>query len=318
MKRIAGPTVCLLLLALCAPAVMAQEDAQKRAEMWVDLYTGEPVAFDEVTQDLATADIVFLGERHTVDRHHRWQHEIVKALAEEDRPLVLGIEMMEKRFQPELDRYCRGEIDFEELAEATQWGEHWKNYEDYQPILEAARAAGAHILALNADSKIIRTIGRKGIDALTPEERNTLPETLNLDDPPYFALLKLQLMVHAHVDEERLHGVFAAQVARDESMAAAMADYLKSGAGKGRRAVILCGAGHCAYGYGTASRLQTRLPKAETRIVILSESGDVEIPEAMQKHVRDIEISHQQIRDAVSRPLGDYLSVIERGETVEK
>ena len=76
--------------------------------------------------------------------------------------------------------------------------------------------------------------------------------------------------------------------------------------------VLLCGAGHCSYGYGTVSRLESRLPGAVSRIIILSDSGDVELPPEMEKYAREIEITHQQLRDAVRQPLGDYLSVIEQ------
>lgn len=302
-----------LAAALCVSAVASEASPanEARAEMWVDLYTGEPVEFDAVAEDLTLADLVFLGEYHSVDRHHRWQRKIVSALGENERPFALGIEMMEKRYQPELDRYNSGEIDFDALAEATDWAENWDNYLDYKPVVEAARAAGAPVIALNADANIIRKIGREGLDALTEDERATLPDTIDLDDPPYYALLKLQLMVHSTVTEENLRNIFAAQVTRDETMAATMATFLKSEAGEGRRGVVLTGGGHCAYGYGTADRLQKAFPEAEARIVVMSDSGDVFIPEAMRAYMREIEITHQQLRAIIKRPLADYLSIIE-------
>ena len=57
--------------------------------------------------DLTQADILFLGERHTVSRHHEWQFKVVDALAAKGKKLVLGMEMMEKRFQPQLDQYVK-------------------------------------------------------------------------------------------------------------------------------------------------------------------------------------------------------------------
>ena len=307
--------LCTLAPVLCiapqTPAAETPPPRHERAEMWTDLYTGEPVSFAEVTADLLRADHIFIGESHTVDRHHDWQRRIVAALAEGEPRLVLGLEMMEKRNQPALDRYAAGTISFDELAEATEWRKQWSNYEDYRAVLETARAVGAKILGLNADAGVIRKIGREGLDALSPEERGSLPPDLQLDDPPYFALLKMRLMVHASVTEDNLRRIFAAQVARDENMAETLAEYVQSREGRGRRAVVLCGGGHCAYGYGTASRLARRIPDAKARIVLLSDSGDTVLPEAMRKHVRAIEITHQQLRDAINQPLADYLSVIE-------
>ncbi len=315
MKRSAViKSFTLSLVILSTMAAFAQDGTlaqQKRTEMWLDLYTGEPVCFEEMLDDLTQAEIVFLGERHTVSRHHEWQFKVVDALAEKGKKLVLGIEMMEKRFQPQLDQYCQGAIDFEELAQATEWSENWGNYEDYKKVVESARNAGAMILALNADANVVRTIGRKGLDALTSEERSTLPDDLKQEDAPYYNFLKMQLMVHARVTEENLRNIFTAQISRDATMAETMADYLKSPAGKDRQGIILCGSGHCSYGMGTASRLQDRLPDAKMRILIMSESGDVKLSKAMMKHARSIEITHQQLRDVIQHPLGDYLSVIE-------
>jgi len=306
---------CVLWIVFCMANSMTAHGSEvplpNRAEIWIDLYTGEPIEFHEMISDLAEADLIFLGERHTVPRHHRWQRKIVDTLLAEGSALVLGLEMMEARYQHELDRYGRGELDFDELAQATEWSDRWSNYEDYREIIESARKAGATILALNADSEVVRKIGRHGLEALTEEERSLLPRHLDLNEGPYFDLLKMQMMVHAGVTEDNLHAIFAAQVARDDTMAATMADFLTSPAGKGRQAVILCGAGHCSYGYGTVSRLKSRLPKAEDRIVILSESGDVELSAEMKKYMREIQISHQQMRDVIRQPIGDYLSIIQ-------
>ncbi len=286
-------------------------DDAHRAEMLVNLYTGEPVAFDEMMDDLSQVEVIYIGERHGIDRHHRLQRQVISALSERDRPLVVGIEMMQQRFQPELDRYTRGELDFEELAAKTEWASHWSNYRDYRPILESARLRHATILALNADTAVIRRIGREGLAALSEEERATLPACINLEDQPYYDLLALQFMVHRHVTEETLKNMFAAQVARDETMAETMARYLLSAEGQGRQAVVLCGAGHCAYGYGTVARLRKRLPESDDRILIMSASGDVRLSEAMKRHARPIQITHAQRRRIIQTPLGDYLSVIE-------
>lgn len=311
----AAVLLCALVIVPCpAENSLAEESsapARNRVEMWVDLYTGEPIEYDEMIGDLTKADLIFLGERHTVPRHHHWQEKIIDALMSGGAPLVVGLEMLQKRYQPELDRYGKGEIDFDELAAATDWSEVWDNYEDYRKILESARTAGATILALNANSDVVRKIGRQGMGALTEDERNTLPQHLNLKDGPYFELLEMQMMVHAGVTEENLRNIFAAQVARDETMADTMAEYLKSPAGKGCRAVVLCGTGHCSYGQGTVSRLKSRLPEIEVRVVIMSESGDVELSPEMEKYARDIQITHQQLRDVIRQPLGDYLSVVQ-------
>lgn len=302
-----------LSLILPAPAIAGPdpEPAGSRAEFWIDLYNGEPVPYADVLADLAGVDLVFIGEHHTIDRHHRWQKKIIEDLAAGGAGLVVGVEMLEHKYQPQLDSYAEGEIGFEQLAEETRWGERWGNYGDYREIFESVRKSGLKLLALNADGDVVRKVGRQGLEALDEKERDLLPLKLGLDDPPYFALLEMQMMVHAHVTEKFLKNMFAAQAARDAAMAEAMADYLKSPEGRGRQAVMLLGAGHCTYGYGTVSRLKARLPDADDRIVLMSESGDLVIPPELEKYAREVEVNHAQLRETVRRPPGDYLSVIE-------
>jgi uncharacterized iron-regulated protein len=99
-----------------------------------------------------------------------------------------------------------------------------------------------------------------------------------------------------------------AQIARDEAMAEALVGFLRSPAGRGRAAVVLCGTGHVAYGLGLPARVRRRLPDARERIVLCSESGEVRLSEKEKAQARPIEITHQQLRD-LRLPIGDYLWV---------
>jgi uncharacterized iron-regulated protein len=93
--------VSALILSLSAMSLdePLNDDAQRTA-MLVNLYTGEPVAFEDMMGDLSEVDIIYLGERHGVARHHRLQHKAVAALLGRGKPLVVGLEMMQQRFQP--------------------------------------------------------------------------------------------------------------------------------------------------------------------------------------------------------------------------
>jgi uncharacterized iron-regulated protein len=102
--------------------------------------------------------------------------------------------------------------------------------------------------------------------------------------------------------------MFEAQVARDETMAATLVDFLNSPAGAGRTGIVLCGAGHVSQQMGIPTRVRERMPDVRDRILVMSESGDVELSEPMRKMARDIEITHEQLR-ALDRPIADYLHV---------
>ena len=296
----------LLLLAASAVA----QDATARSSQWIDIYFGEPVAYGTMLDDLVEeADVIFIGEFHTLDRHHAMQEKIVSDLAKQDVSLVLGIEQMETDRQPILDRYNRGEIDFDQLAEQTEWADRWSGHEQYRAILETARKHGAPIVALNARKETIRQVARSGgVDKLDDAMRKELPAKMQLEDPLYAKLLDLQMMVHMTVTSERLRPIREAQIARDETMASSLCRYLQSPQGKGRTAVVICGAGHVSYGLGTPDRVRRRMPKLKQRIVLISESGDVELSDEQKAMMREITITHEQIR-AINRPIADYLHV---------
>ena len=301
-----------------APALPADGDAA-RPSLWVDVYQGEPVTYEALLDDLAASTVIYLGERHTVQRHHDLETKLVVDLGAKGLPLVVGLEQLDTSAQPALDKFNRQEIDFDKLAELTDWAKQWRNYQQYRPTIEAARKAGATVIALNAKSEVIRQIARGGgVEKLPADMRKELPADMQLQDPAYEKLLGLSLMVHMAATPERMRPMIEAQIARDETMAATLAAYLNSAAGRKRTAVVICGAGHVNYGLATAGRVHQRIPGVRDRIVIFSESGDVKLSPEEMKMAREVEITHEQLRE-INRPIADYLSVVslapDRAET---
>ncbi len=297
-----------ILLSAAATNGLAAEESP-RVTVWVDTYYGEPVRHEDVVEDLAGVDVVYLGECHALQRHHEVQAKILADLARKGVSLALGLEQMEFFQQPVLDRFNRGEIDFQELVRATDWPERWSNCEQYRPIVEMARRLEIPVLALNARAETIRQVARSGgVEKIDRQAREELPAELQLEDPLYEKLLNLQLMVHMSVTAERLRPIREAQICRDEMMAHVLCDFLQSERGRGRTAVVLCGTGHVEYGLGMVSRVRRRLPAIEDRIVVLSQSGDLELSPAEAAMAREINITHAQLR-AINRPIADYLQV---------
>jgi len=116
------------------------------------------------------------------------------------------------------------------------------------------------------------------------------------------------MMVHASATPQTLRPMIEAQIARDEAMAEALATFLESQQGQGRKMLVLCGAGHVAYGLGLPTRVRRRLPDVKDRIVLFSESGDVRLSPEEKAQARAIEITHEQLRE-LRQPIADYLWV---------
>jgi uncharacterized iron-regulated protein len=283
--------------------------AADRPRMWIDACEGEPIEQARLIKDLCKARVVYLGERHTLQRHHDTQASVIADLAQRGTPMVVAMEQLETAQQAQIDRFNRGELDFDGLARAIDWSKHWPNYQQYRSVLEAARKAKAPVIGLSPSADVIRAVARSGgVARLDPVQRKQLPAEMELHDPVYEKLLAAEMMVHMAATPERLRPMIDAQIARDEAMSAALADYLRGEAGRGRKAVVICGSGHVAYGLGTPRRVRRRLGDDNDRIVILAECGDVLLSPEEKAAARPIEISHEQLR-AIRRPVGDYLEV---------
>ncbi len=308
MSRLPTISMCFCLL-ISAQHIAQSAGLEDRCSLWVDPYRGEPLDFQEVADDLASVRVVYLGEAHSLERHHELQTAILRDLAARGKSLVLGLEQLERFQQPHLERYNGGEIDFDELAKLTDWKSRWRGYDQYRGLIEAARGLEIPVLALNARAETVRQVFRSGgVEGLDDKTRCELPEDMLLKDPPYERLLNMQLMVHMAVSEERLRPMREAQISRDETMAATLAEYLLSADGKDRSAVVVCGTGHVAYSHGIPTRVRRRMPDVTDRIVVPSQSGDVELSAGEMAASRDVEITHEQLRE-VGRPIGDYLHV---------
>ena len=299
--------VCVLaVVALLAMAPASRGDGP--AGFWLDLYQGEPAPSDTVLADLVGADVVYLGETHTIARHHALQGVVIGAFAEAKVPFCLALEQMERVYQPQLDRYNRGEADLETTIADTQWEKRWTNIRDYVPLIERAHAAGAPIVALNARMEVVRKLGRGGIGSLTAEERAELPERLRFEDEPYRRLLGLKIGVHSGMPAERLAPMCDAQIVRDETMADSLTKFLAGDAGRGRKAVVLAGAGHVSFGLGLPERVRDRNPEVRDRVVLFTDSGELELSAADRAMAQSVSITHDDLH-FVPRPMADYLNV---------
>ena len=299
----------IVLAALCP--VTSARAGDGRAEFWVDLLRAEPVEQPaEMWADLREADVIYIGEIHQLERHHRIEVEVLQEILKGNRPVVLGLEQMERRNQDQLDRYNAGELSVQKLAEAINWKDQWSNYADYRPLLEMARKGGARIVGLNAPRDVIHAIGKSGLDGLPAEQRRSLAEKIHLEDPTYERLMTLLLGVHASFDPTSLRNIYEAQVARDETMAASIAQALQSDATKKPIGLVVTGAAHVQFGLGTPERVRFRMPDVRDRILLMSESGDEQLTAMEEAMRRPITISHQDLR-FISRPVGDYLYVRE-------
>ncbi len=229
----------------------------------------------------AAARAVYVGEEHSNPHHHAIQLRVLEEVYGRDRSLAIGLEMVQRPFQPALDRWGRGELTEAALQDALEWQTRWGfDWALYAPIFRFAQAHRIPLVALNARRELTKRIAKVGVDALDPAERAEMPE-LVLDDADHRAMV-VEMMGghHGTSDPASFDRMYAAQVTWDETMADSVARWLAR-ADAPRRIVVLAGEGHVQHGLGIPKRAARRgiapfvtvLPAARAEVTDLVQAG---------------------------------------------
>lgn len=250
--------------------------------------TGRRMTVDEALDWLASFPVVYVGESHDSADDHAVQLRVLGGLmARGQGPVALGIEMLPRTRQADLDAWLGGRMD--DAAFDAVWresfGDTWVYYRD---LLAVAKAHGLRVIALNAERPLVKAVRQAPVSELAPEIAASVPE-LDLDDPWHRALLEAYFA--GHVDAGSLEGFYRAQVLWDETMADTAARFL---AGKGSRLLILAGGMHVRWGVGIPRRLFRRVPVPYAIV----EPYPVEISEERKAQLMDVTLPAMPMRAA--------------------
>ncbi len=312
MKRRVSAILLIAAVFMCGSPVNADErTARACPDIILDVVMGEPVPLETMIEDMAGVRIVYLGEVHTISRHHAFQETVLGKLADMGLELALGLEIFGAHQQETLDAWqASGEV-FAHLPKYLK-GEAWTNLEDYKGLLLAARDRNIPMVGLNARDALVRKIARKGLDGLADEERKSLPSGIEKINPQYDRLLRLKLMVHKAFERGKLDSIVLAQAVRDATMVRSIARFLESPRGKDRVMIVVAGAGHVNYGFGIPERAHRRTGLLY-RIALPTESGELVLSEADKRHAAPVAVTHEDLR-FIRAPIADYLSIRPRRE----
>jgi uncharacterized iron-regulated protein len=221
---------------------------------------------------LAESRVVLIGETHDRLDHHLIQLEIIRGLHAIHPELAIGMEAFQQPFQRYLDDYVAGKLSEQELLRGTEYYRRWRfDFRLYQPILDFARENRLPVVALNLPGEITRKVGQRGIEALDEQEREQLPEEIDLSDRAYEKRLEKIFEQHPKRGPGSFDRFLKVQLLWDEAMAERAARYLESR--PEHSMVILAGSGHLAYGSGIPRRLVRRIP-VSTAIVLSDWAGE--------------------------------------------
>ncbi len=237
-------------------------------------------------EDLQSKRAILLGEHHPEGRDHRLQAALIRSLHDAIHKdensgfpatsnIMVGLEAIQRKFQPILDRYCAGAIDDEELVRATEWESRWYwSFEAYKPIFQTCRELGIGLLALDIATEDrllveqggIEALNRKTLEEYVPDQEafSSFGSTLAYESfvsytlkPPY----ELQQRTKRQQTNKQIEysNFVARQMLRDEGMASAAYAWLSENPSG---ILVGCiGINHATFGCGVQGRLEQKLAK---------------------------------------------------------
>jgi uncharacterized iron-regulated protein len=263
------------------------EDYYDTAFVWTDASKGAPrvVSLGTLADRLTRYDVVFYGEIHGHPGVHLQQMALLRALYERDPRWVLSMEQFERDTQGLIDGYLAGRIGETTLIDR---GRAWGNYAaSYRPLLTFAKEHHLPVIAAEAPEWAIACIGQSGpaiLSQFTAEERAWVAEELHVSPGPYRdRYLAFQSASPTHggaaptaESAERAQRSFAAQVARDDTMAESIERALREH--PGYKVLHLTGEFHAAGFLGTVERLRWRDPALKIAVIDPLEVDDPKSP----------------------------------------
>lgn len=290
---------CLGVLLLYTPASISENALNLPAQ--------QQLTQADILQKLAQADVVYLGETHDNAKDHETQLEIIEKLysftkqgikKSSQSKIAISLEMFQRPYQSVINQYLAGEITAEQLVEQSEYKRRWGfPWEYYAPIIEFAKKHQIPVLALNTPSEVTRKVSRQGLESLNQEDWKYIPHIseIRTDNQEYRQLFeKLAGGHHQHLsgNSQKLDNFFTAQVLWDETMADAIANFVKIN--PDYQVIVLAGSGHIIYGYGIPSRVARRLENGENNQPLIQRSILLHPPEDYE-----LEINKQPIADFI-------------------
>ena len=125
----------------------------------------------DIVKAFSKADVLFFGEEHDDSIGHMLEAQIFeeshKAIG---KPLTLSMEMFEADVQLVLDEYLNGLIHEKNFIKE---GRAWRNYSDYKPLIEYAKANNINVIAANTPARYTNAVTRGGLESLTKFSKAT-------------------------------------------------------------------------------------------------------------------------------------------------
>ncbi|MHC4955137.1 MAG: ChaN family lipoprotein [Planctomycetota bacterium] len=218
--------------------------------------TSRTTPFMSMCEELAKADVVYIGETATNPSHHALELQVIRQLHARGRLHSIGIELLPRDRQKTLDDYTRGRIDESAMLTNVDWSGVSKiDFDLYRPIFAFAREHRIDLVALDVGREILETVQSGGREALTEAQRRSVPAEDSGSG--------------AYKDETNEQ---AAHRLRDAFMADTLVRWMDAAPPEAQM-VVLAANPHVANRSGIPDQVRARRGKSHMTLVLLDESA---------------------------------------------
>jgi len=242
--------------------------------------TGQSYGWKQLFEAMDAADVIVIGEWHADARGHVIQAEIIATALQRWDGAALSLEEFDRSQQAEVDAFQRGELTATELKAVRNFvmpavRDNWMDWN--LPKLEAARQAGAPVLASNAPlqySRMVRNTGCDNLPDLSEEQLALFDCPAAPEDPLYKARFAVGITSAISRNKpkglkslgtEQIDRMFRAQRVWDATMAASIVQAHDEGA---RKVLHVVGNVHSDFDGGLIQELNYRDP--DSRVLVIS------------------------------------------------
>ena len=263
----------------------------------IETKTGRILPHDEWLKNLASYDIVYLGEEHHNHYHIDAAVKILNGLMAAGIRPTIGMEMFGWDGQSSLNAYLvRPDHAGSDFLEQVRWKQNWGGpFQDYEPLVAFAYERHLSVRAMNPPKSLIRQVVKTGLAEAREGAEWTRWGMQNediVDDPAYRTRILDQLRrCHGGGTDEEYRTMYEASMVRDEGMAktlAAMFEEPHFETDSARRMILsYTGGGHIQYNLPVPKRVARRLSDKVSQATIYLASFDHTRTEEIRELIRD-------------------------------
>ncbi len=113
-----------------------------------------PATRDDLLASVLSADIVYVGDYHTLRQSQRTLVRLLTAATLTRPEVILALELVHADQQDVLDRFMKGEIDDDTFKREIRYEETWAfDWRNYREIFTLARRRQVRVVGINSDPK---------------------------------------------------------------------------------------------------------------------------------------------------------------------